>query len=94
MPKIESLTEQEKRILRFASTGLTDKEIAVRLSIGRGTLITHWARMKAKLQSANRGEMIAHLIRHEMTSSLQSDSAIGEDLSGLEQIPDVDLIPR
>lgn len=91
---VDRLTPKETNILQLASKGLTDKQISLQLQISRGTLITHWTRMKSKLQAANRGEMIAHLIRHEMSAAMKRDASIGGPncMSVLSCIPDVVVV--
>lgn len=47
----------------LAAEGMTDKEIAERLVIARGTVATHWTRMRERTGAANRGQIIARAMR-------------------------------
>ena len=53
------LTNREREVLLFASEGLTDKEIAERLGITRGTVSTHWTRMRERTGTVNRAQVVA-----------------------------------
>jgi PAS domain S-box-containing protein len=56
---VSSLTPRERIILLLAAEGKTDKEIADRLGIKRGTVVTHWSRMRERTGAINRGQAIA-----------------------------------
>jgi PAS domain S-box-containing protein len=58
-----TLSEREKEVLFLAGEGLTDKEIALRLSIGAKTVRTYWDRMRAKLGAASRTEVLAKALQ-------------------------------
>lgn len=52
-------TERQREIVLLAAEGRTDKEIANLLGIGRGTVITHWKRMRERTGAINRAQAIA-----------------------------------
>lgn len=66
-----TLSEREKEVLFLAGDGLTDKEIALRLSIGPKTVRTYWDRMRAKLGAASRTEVLAKALQaaHDQLSA-------------------------
>ena len=66
-----TLSEREKEVLFLAGEGLTDKEIALRLSIGAKTVRTYWDRMRAKLGAASRTEVLAKALQsaHDQLSA-------------------------
>ena len=53
------LTKRDRDILELASRGLTDKQIADELGMGRGTVIGYWVRIRLKLQASSRTEAVA-----------------------------------
>gem|GEM_PF-5522780 len=53
------VTKRELEILLLGAEGLTDKEIAVRLSVSPATVASHWVNMRGKLDASNRGQIIA-----------------------------------
>ncbi len=54
-----NLTPKENEILLLAAEGKTDKEIAQRLGVTRGTIATHWTRMRERTGAVNRAQVIA-----------------------------------
>jgi len=68
MPKLE-LTNREREVLLLASEGLTDKEIAERLGITRGTVSTHWTRMRERTGTVNRAQVVARAMSHIVRES-------------------------
>ena len=59
IPAVKALSEQERRVLESASAGATDKIIARDLSVQRGTLMNHWARIRDKLGASDRAQSVA-----------------------------------
>ncbi|MBA3945498.1 MAG: response regulator transcription factor [Herpetosiphonaceae bacterium] len=53
-PKYEPLTEREREVLRLLSDGLSNKAIALRLTLAEGTIKNHVSTILDKLQAANR----------------------------------------
>ncbi|SEQ38112.1 LuxR family transcriptional regulator, maltose regulon positive regulatory protein [Solimonas aquatica] len=60
---LASLTEREKRLLRHVATGLSNRELAERLSVSTNTVKWHLRNIFEKLQIGNRVQAIA-LARH------------------------------
>ena len=65
----DGLTEREVEVLVQLATGLTNKEIADRLSISVSTVANHIQHIFAKTQTANRTESTAYAIREGLTGS-------------------------
>lgn len=55
----EAAPKREEQVLVLAASGLTDKEIALRLGISPDTVGTYWRRILAKYQAASRTEVVA-----------------------------------
>jgi DNA-binding CsgD family transcriptional regulator len=55
-PLVEPLTRYELEVLRYAAIGETNKEIAARMGVATGTLISSMTRMYRKLGVRNRNE--------------------------------------
>jgi len=55
------LSEREVEVLQFAGTGLTNREIAERLSLSQHTIARHLANARTKLGAANRAEAAVKL---------------------------------
>jgi len=53
------LSDQETAVLRLASDGLTDREIAQRLNVSEKTVDTYWSRIRQKLHARNRTHAVA-----------------------------------
>lgn len=87
MPEmIERLTPREFQILELASRGQSDKQIAGQLGIHFGTVSTYWNRMRTKLGASTRGEMIAKLVRHQVSPSSRAEAPV--ELGVLEIVSD------
>src|SRR6476469_3339947 len=71
-----TLSEREKEVLFLAGDGLTDKEIALRLSIGPKTVRTYWDRMRAKLGAASRTEVLAKALRSAYETLAESEQQL------------------
>ncbi|RYG26206.1 PAS domain S-box protein [bacterium] len=68
MSKLD-LTNREREVLLLAAEGLTDKEIAERLGITRGTISTHWTRMRERTGTINRAQVMARSMSHIVRES-------------------------
>lgn len=53
------LSERQRQILYRSARGLTDKEIALELGVGEGTLRTYWDRLRERLDARSRTEAVA-----------------------------------
>lgn len=70
----ETLTERETEVLRLLATGLSNKEIAYRLSIGEKTVKTHVSNILAKLNVSSRTQAALHAARLGLVEGLQQES--------------------
>jgi len=66
------LPARESEILSLAARGLTDKQISAELGISRDTVSTYWRRILLRYKAANRTEVVARAIEHEMRQRLQA----------------------
>jgi DNA-binding NarL/FixJ family response regulator len=62
-PEYEPLSEREREVLRWLASGLSNKDIAGRLSLAEGTVKNHVSAILAKIHAANRTQ--AARIAHE-----------------------------
>lgn len=62
--RLGKLTPREKEVLGVLAEGLSDKEIAERLHVGRGTVRTHVESILAKLGVASRLQALVFAARH------------------------------
>jgi DNA-binding NarL/FixJ family response regulator len=67
--KIDQLTQREREIAEVACTGLTNKQIAEKLSISEATVRHHLGSVFAKLGVATRSELAAYGYRHHLVDS-------------------------
>jgi PAS domain S-box-containing protein len=56
------LSTREVEVALLAAQGLTDKEIAEKLSVSPGTLRTYWERARTKMDARSRSHVIAKLL--------------------------------
>jgi two-component system nitrate/nitrite response regulator NarL len=61
---IGTLTPREREVLQLIAEGLGDKEIAVRLHVGVGTVRAHVARVLMKLEVSSRLQALVFAARH------------------------------
>lgn len=66
---IDSLSDQEHKVLELAAEGMTDKRIALSLGISLSTVITYWGRIRMKLGLHSRSELVGFFV----TQKVQSD---------------------
>jgi PAS domain S-box-containing protein len=57
------LSDREAQLLELAAEGLTDAAIAKRLGIRETTVSTYWARIRAKVGTVSRTELVAKALR-------------------------------
>lgn len=65
---VERLTPRELEVLRVAARGLSNKEIAARLTISTRTVQVHLANVFAKLRVGSRTEAVMHAVRRGLIS--------------------------
>ena len=82
--KIDQLTPREREIAEVACTGLTNKQIAEKLSISEATVRHHLGVIFSKLGVSTRSELAAYGYRHNLVRS-GSESAT---TSGAASTPD------
>ena len=66
------LSTQELRVLSLITQGKTNKDIAVILHLGEGTVRNYVSNILGKLGLANRAEATAYAVRHNLDDYLQS----------------------
>jgi two-component system response regulator DevR len=64
------LSDQERRVLVLIAGGKTNREIAVELHLGEGTVRNYVSNILGKLGVANRAEAAAYAIKHNLKDSL------------------------
>jgi DNA-binding NarL/FixJ family response regulator len=70
------LTPQELSVLSLVSEGLTNRQIAVIVYLGEGTVRNYVSSVLAKINASNRAEAAAYAVRnniHELVPPLAED---------------------
>lgn len=57
-----SLSKQEKRVLLLSMSGLNDREVAREIGVEFQTVRTYWNRIRSKIGTRSRAELIAQLL--------------------------------
>lgn len=65
-----TLTEQERRVLALVADGKTNREIALELHLGEGTVRNYVSNVLGKLGVANRAEAAAYATKHNLKDAL------------------------
>jgi PAS domain S-box-containing protein len=65
---LKGLSGQEEQVLLQSMSGLSDKEIALRLKVSIDTVRTYWKRIRQKVGGQTRPEIIALLLRSDLAS--------------------------
>lgn len=60
---LSKLSSRERQILLTAAEGLTDEQIALRLGISTSTVNSYWVRLRGKIGSGSRTELVGHMLR-------------------------------
>jgi two-component system, NarL family, response regulator LiaR len=63
-PAASELTEREVEVLRLVARGLSNAEIAGKLSVGEGTVRFHVSNILSKLSLENRTQAVLYALRH------------------------------
>jgi PAS domain S-box-containing protein len=66
---IDTLSDQERKVIELAAEGMTDKGIAGTLGISPATVVTYWGRIRAKLGLHSRPELVGCFV----TFRIQTD---------------------
>ena len=61
---LDALTERERSVYVLVARGLTNREIAIELSLGEGTVKSHVAHLLTKLDLRDRIQVVIHAHRH------------------------------
>lgn len=69
------LTSQELAILALVAQGLTNRQIAVKLFLGEGTVRNYVSSVLAKMGVANRAEATAYAVRHNIDELVPPSSS-------------------
>jgi len=75
-PTPDPLTDREMEVLRLVAKGLSNPELAERLTVTEATVRTHVSNILSKLHLANRVQATLYALQEGITSL--EDSAIGE----------------
>jgi two-component system response regulator DevR len=75
------LTPQELSVLSLVAEGLTNRQIAVRLYLGEGTVRNYVSSILAKIGVSNRAEAAAYAVKHNL-SELIPPSSVGHPAEG------------
>ena len=75
-PSPEALTAREMMVLRLIAQGLSNQEIADRISVSEPTVRTHVSRILGKLHLASRTQAALYAVREGLTDA---DAAIEEE---------------
>lgn len=82
-----SLSKRERELVSLAAQGLTDQAIAHRIGISPGTVASYWVRLRGKLGSHSRTELVAICLRRESEALLRDLRVQNQRLRAqLEQI--------
>lgn len=68
LDRYETLTDREREVLHLAADGLTNVEIAARLSLSPRTVENHRANMMRKLGVTNQTELVRYAIKRGLVS--------------------------
>jgi two-component system, LuxR family, response regulator FixJ len=69
--RAESLTERQREVMELAATGLSNKEIALRLQISPRTVESHRAWMMERMQARNLADLIRKVIQLDQNAAPQ-----------------------
>jgi len=78
-PEAQAKSRQDQ-ILLLAAEGMTDKEIAARLSLSPETVGTYWRRILSKYSAASRTEVVAKVVRLQAEATVSEINEVNECL--------------
>jgi PAS domain S-box-containing protein len=82
---VPHLSKRELEVMRLAARGLTDQAIANRLGIGVATVGTYWNRIRSKMGSHSRTELVAQYLKVEAHGAIsrlrEENSQLHEELA-------------
>jgi NarL family two-component system response regulator LiaR len=73
-PAPEALTDREMTVLRLIAQGLTNQEIADRISVSEPTVRTHVSRILGKLHLASRTQAALYAVREGLTDADEANA--------------------
>jgi DNA-binding CsgD family transcriptional regulator len=76
----EAPKSRQDQILLLAAEGMTDKEIAARLSLSPETVGTYWRRILSKYSAASRTEVVAKVIRLQAEANISEVAEVNDCL--------------
>lgn len=68
------LTEQERRVMLLVAEGKTNRDIAIELNLGQGTVRNYVSNILNKLALANRAEAAAYATKYNLRNSLPPEN--------------------
>jgi DNA-binding NarL/FixJ family response regulator len=68
------LTPQELSVLAQVAQGLTNRQIAVKLFLGEGTVRNYVSSVLAKIGASNRAEAAAYAVKHNIQELVPPDN--------------------
>ncbi len=75
-----SLSKQEERVLLLSMSGMGDKEVAKEMGVAFETVRTSWHRIRTKVGSTTRAELIARLVEEGAARALEASASENERL--------------
>lgn len=69
------LTPQELVVLAHVAEGMTNRQIAVKLFLGEGTVRNYVSSVLQKIGAANRAEAAAYAVKHNISDLISPDSS-------------------
>ncbi len=85
--RLHSLSMREQAVVNLAAEGLTDEQISLALGLRVSTVNSYWARVRTKLGSLSRVEIVIDLLRHRFSQAHAASCEENERLvAELEQL--------
>lgn len=81
----EELSPRQRQILILASEGKTDRQIALEIGLGEGTVRTYWERIRGRLDARSRSEAIARALGNEHRAALDELARLRTLLSSVPE---------